>query len=33
MDKGRKEGTSNRKIWIDDEEGDVVVELEGNRSL
>ena len=34
MDKGRREGTSNREIWIDDEEGDVcVVRLKKNRSL
>ena len=24
VDKGRREGTSNRKTWIDDEESDVV---------
>ena len=35
MDKERREGASNRKTWIDEEEGDVVcvVGLEGNRSL
>jgi len=34
-DKERREGASNRKTWIDEEEGDVVcvVGLEGNRSL
>ena len=35
MTKGRREDTSNRKTWIDDEEGDVVyvLGLEGNRAL
>jgi len=35
MDKERREGASNHKTWIDEEEGDVVcvVGLEGNRSL
>ena len=35
VDKGKGEGTSNRKTWIDDEESDAVcvVGLEGNRSL
>jgi len=35
VDKERREGASNRKTWIDEEEGDVVyvVRLEGNRSL
>jgi len=35
MDKERREGASNHKIWIDEEESDVVcvVGLEGNRSL
>jgi len=34
VDKERREGASNRKIWIDEEEDDVVcVELEENRSL
>jgi len=35
VDKERREGASNRKTWIDEEEGDVVcvVGLEGNRSL
>jgi len=35
VDKERREGASNRKTWIDEEEDDVVcvVGLEGNRSL
>jgi len=35
VDKERREGASNRKTWIDEEESDVVcvVRLEGNRSL
>jgi len=35
VDKERRKGASNRKTWIDEEEGDVVyvVELEGNHSL
>jgi len=34
VDKERREGASNRKTWIDEEEGDVVcvVGLEGNHS-
>jgi len=34
-DKEKRKGASNRKIWIDEEEGDVMcmVGLEGNRSL
>jgi len=35
VEKERREGASNRKTWIDEEEGDVVyvMGLEGNRSL
>jgi len=35
VDKERREDASNRKTWIDEEEGDVVcvVGLKGNRSL
>jgi len=34
VDKERREGASNRKTWIDEEEGDVcVMGLEGNHSV